>query len=102
MKATTIWVAFFRGILTCAFAAMVIMSIKKLVEDETGTKSYQISEENSTFPSLAICPFMYSPQIEAIYEGQSKTFEDVISLPVLKDHINISMEVTKQTKDGNQ
>ena len=48
-----------------------------------------------SFPSIAICPFLYSPKVNQVYFGQNTTFSDVMKLPSLRDHISVDVEITK-------
>ena len=86
---------FLRILLTAILLILLIGSIYKLIKKEVGTRSYTEKVPSSKFPSIAICPYTYSPIIKQVFKGQNHTFQDIMNLPSFKESVIIDMEVVK-------
>ena len=85
----------FRAILICIFLVFCGVNMYRLKVKEYGSRSFRQKKTPDSFPSIAICPFQYSPGVNQVYMGQNNTFSDVMKLPSLRDHIFIDVEITK-------
>ena len=85
----------FRVILTCIFLLFCGVNMYRLKVKEYGSRSFKQKKAPDSFPSIAICPFLYSPKVNQVYFGQNTTFSDVMKLPSLRDHISVDVEITK-------
>ena len=83
----------FRVILTCIFLLFCGVNMYRLKVKEYGSRSFKQKKEPDSFPSIAICPFQYSPKVNQVIMGQNNTFSDVMKLPSLRDHIFIDVEI---------
>ena len=84
-----------RILLTIILIILLIGAIYKLMKKEVGTRSYTEKVPSSTFPSIAICPYTYSPIVKKVVKGQNHTFQDVMMLPSFKENVIIDVEVMK-------
>ena len=85
----------FRAILTSIFLLFCGVNMYRLKVKEYGSRSFTQKKEPDSFPSIAICPFQYSPKVNQVFMEQNNTFSDVMKLPSLRDHIFIDVEITK-------
>ena len=85
----------FRAILTCIFLLFCVVNMYRLKVKKYGSRSFTQKKEPDSFPSIAICPFQYSPKVNQVYMGKNNTFSNVMKLPSLRDHIFIGVEITK-------
>ena len=67
----------------------------RLIVKEYGSRSFKQKKAPDLFPSIAICPFQYSPKVNQVYMGQNNSFKEVMKLPSLRDHISIDLEISK-------
>ena len=85
---------FFRFALTATFVFGCIKGVIKLSEGEVGSRNLTEKKSSNSFPSIAICPYMYSPTIDPVFMEQNMTFDDVMRLPSIKDNILIDVQVS--------
>ena len=86
---------FLRILLTALFLIMTIRSISKLFSNEVGTRNYVVKSKEGPFPNIALCPYTYAPGVEVVSIGKNMTFDDVMKLPSIFDHVVISVEISK-------
>ena len=91
-KTTTCLLKF---ILAIIFIVMLARSIKKIFKKETGTSQYTQITNNSNYPSISICPFVYSDRIQPVAKEYNPTFEDIQNLPSLVDDAVIELDIYK-------
>ena len=85
----------FRVLLTCVFFIGFIRGVHKLIKKEVGSRSFTETISSNSFPSVAICAYMYAPKIDQVYMLQNRTFDDVMKLPSIRDHVFVDLEVSK-------
>ena len=93
----------FKTVLTCAFLAMTIRGILKLVSRDVGTRSFVKTGQNFA-PAMAICPYLYPPSVEQVFMQlqHNHTFEDVMNLPRIRDHVEIMIDMTIEKPYQNE
>ena len=84
-----------RILLTLILMILLIGAVYKLLKKEVGTRSYTEKVSSSKFPSIAMCPYTYSPMVKNVVKGQNHTFKDIMMLPSFKESVIIDVEVTK-------
>ena len=89
---------FFRFVLTCTFVFGCIKGIIKLSEGEVGSRTLTEKKSTNSFPSIAICPYSYSPKVDPVFMEQNRTFDDVMNLPSIMDNILIDVQVSTPYK----
>ena len=89
----------FRIILTCVFVFSCVQGIIKLIKSEVGSRNLTEKKSSNSFPSFAICPYMYSPKVDQVYMEQNMTFDDVMKLPSIRDNVLIDVQVSKPYKE---
>ena len=79
-------------ILTIAFCIMFILSISKLVKNETGSRTHRETNTQVVFPSITICPMEYNKaNVNEIPLNSNFTFKDFEELPSIKDNVIVQM-----------
>ena len=79
-------------ILTIAFCIMFILSISKLVKNETGSRTHTETNTQVVFPSITICPMEYNKaNVNEIPLNSNFTFKDFEELPSIKDNVIVQM-----------
>merc|ERR1719215_2275152 len=81
---------------------MTIRSISKLFSKEVGTRNYIVKSKEAPFPNIALCPYIYAPGVEVVSIGKNMTFDDVMKLPSIFDHVVISVEISKAYSTEHQ
>ena len=81
--------------LTVILIALLVGAIYKLIKKEVGTRSFTEKVSTNSFPSIAICPYTYSPVVKQVTRGQNHTFQDIMNLPSFQESVIIDVEIVK-------
>ena len=84
-----------RIVLTVILVVLLAGAIYKLMKKEVGSRRFTEKVPSSSFPSIAICPYTYSPVVKQVFRGQNQTFQDIMKLPSFKDSVIIDIEIVK-------
>ena len=84
-----------RIVLTVILVVLLAGPIYKLMKKEVGSRRFTEKVPSSSFPSIAICPYTYSPIVQQVFRGQNQTFQDIMKLPSLKESVIIDIEIVK-------
>ena len=83
-----------RTILSLSLIGLIILSLKRIIKNETATKTYF---ENGTakFPSMTICPLTFQKPIKEISINSNFSWDDFMDLPNLTSLINVTLIQTE-------
>ena len=84
-----------RIVLTVILVVLLVGAVYKLIQKEVGTRRFTEKVPSSSFPSIAICPYTYSPIVQQVFRGQNQSFQDIMKLPSFKDSVIIDIEIVK-------
>ena len=86
--------------LVLSFLVLLGKSIVTLASKETGTTSFKSQFDlKQNYPSLLICPKLYSlNKSDWVLVGRNK-FSDILNLPSIKDKVHITLIEHNRTSD---